>query len=74
MATLKVLFAVLIILISVNKCSNTSPEKICDDDVTREKIISVLISDEVYKKQLLDSLQSKERIKIHHTDLNWGKR
>jgi hypothetical protein len=60
MVTLRFLFLALIVLLSVHRCNYNSPEKICDDESKREKIISVLLTNEVYRKQIMDSIRKKD--------------
>lgn len=59
MTGLKILFASILVLMSVSKCNEYSAEKTCSDAVQRGKIISVLMNNEKYLKQVIDSMKMK---------------
>ncbi len=59
MTGLKILFASILVLMSVSKCNEYSAEKTCNDAAQRGKIISVLMNNEKYLKEVIDSMKIK---------------
>jgi hypothetical protein len=57
MTGLKILFASILVLMSVSKCNEYSAEKTCNDATQRGKIISVLMNNEKYLKEVIDSMK-----------------
>ncbi len=45
-------------IISFTQCSNSSPETLCSNADTRAKIISSLMNNETYMKEVMDSMQA----------------
>ena len=46
-------------LFSLARCTNSTPEKFCGNAAARAKIISTLMSDDAYMKEVMDSMKTK---------------
>ncbi len=47
------------LLFSLTECNNSRPEKVCTDAGTRGKLISELMNNDVYMKEVMDSMRTK---------------
>jgi hypothetical protein len=59
MKKLAILLLSVSVLISFTQCSTPSPDKLCSDADTRGKIISELMNNDAYMKEVMDSMKTK---------------